>query len=164
MSSSKLQPLSTHSEGVLSWTVLGPKQLFPLPRNRCKIIQFQFIIKNNVKTSRRVKVQLESPSPILKFRKAQPKRMSRSRIYAKITALSHTIEQSISANAKATYDFPAEYAPYLTPHLPAELILYFGIFVFDENDEIQNRFGPRKITLPIGGGGSPMAPVDEYTI
>lgn len=164
MGSSKLQQLSTHTEGALSWTVLGPKQLFRLPRNRRRIIRFQFMIKNNATTSLRVKVQLESPSSILKFRTAQHKRMSRSRLYAKITALSHTMDQSISAGAKANYEFQAEYAPHLTPHPSTTLTLYYGIFVYNEKDQVQNRFGPRKITLPIAIRTSPSTSGDEYTI
>jgi hypothetical protein len=90
--------------------------------------------------------------------------MSRSRLYAKITALKHAIQHTIPAGVELKYDFFAEYAPHLTSHLPAKLTLYFGIFSYDEKGEIQTRFGPRKITLPITGDDSSMAPVDEYFI
>jgi len=128
------------------------------------LIQFQIVVQNNATTSLRVKVQFESPSPILIFQKTQAKRMSKSRLYAKITMPGHALERSISAGGQARYDFRAEYAPHLSPHLPPALTLFYGIFIYNEKNEIQTRIGPRKIILPITGGGSPVNPVDDYIL
>jgi hypothetical protein len=111
-----------------------------------------------------VKVQVESPSPILMFRRAKSKRMSKSRLYAKITTLGHASERRIPQGKEATFDFLADYTPHKAPLLPSELSFFFGIFVYDDEAEIQVRFGPRKITLPITGEDSPVHPVDDYFV
>jgi hypothetical protein len=127
-------------------------------------LQFQFVIMNKGTESRRVKVQLESPSPILILRRTLPKRMSKTRLYAKITKLSHVIEHNIPSGKQATYDFPAHYSPHLTPRLPRKLTLYFGIFVYGKTNEVLVRFGPRKIALPVTDRAPLVTPGDDFII
>ena len=90
--------------------------------------------------------------------------MSKSRLYAKITTLGHAIEQQIPPGEKRTIEFLAEYTPHLTPRLPSELTLFFGIFVYDDKGEIQIRIGPRKINLLISNGDTPVTPEDDYIL
>ena len=108
---SKLEPLDEANERILSWTLFGPKLLFRLPRNRSMTYRFRFVVKNPTAENLRVKVQLESPSPILVFQKTKPKQMSKSRLYAKITTQGLSHEQKILAGQEKTYDFSAVYAP-----------------------------------------------------
>ena len=164
MTPPKLQLLTSSDEEVVSWRVFGPKRLFRLPRSRRRAIPFQFIVQNKAPNSCRVKVQVESPSPILIFRRAKSKRMSKTRLYAKITTLGQSSEQRIPPDMEATYDFLADYTPHKAPRLPSELSFFFGIFVYDDEGVIQTRFGPRKITLPITCEGSPEPPVDDYFV
>lgn len=126
--------------------------------------RFRFHVKNPTDETLRVKIQLESPSPILVFQEAKSKHMSKSRLYAKITSLGRAREQKISPGQEKTFDFPADYTPYLTRNLPSVLVLYFGIFVFDLKDQIKMRIGPRKIKLPISEQGSKTVSVDDYVL
>ena len=90
--------------------------------------------------------------------------MSKIRLYAKITTLGHASEKRILPGKEAAYNFLADYTPHKAPRLPSELSFFFGIFVYNDEDEIQVRFGPRKITLPIIGEGSIEPPVDDYFV
>ena len=164
MAAAKLQLLSAGDEDTLSWTVLGPKQLSKLPRNRRMTFHLKFVVKNKTTESKRIKVQLESPSPILLFRKKQRKRMSRTRLYAKITTLGHAIDHTIPPEKEVTFDFPSDYAPHTKSPLPSKLRLIYGIFVYNEDNELQDRFGPRNLILRITEQASPSTPINDHIL